>query len=528
MKKYLIVGIALLVVLAIVVACAPAPAPTPAPQIVKETVVVSQTVKETVAVPQTVVVKQTEVVKQTQVVQQVVTATPAPKPTSVPSPTIPPTVVTSAEGCAPGATKVTWFIGLGAGSQPDDVTKEKAWADKFNKSQKEACVVMQVVYNTGTNSYDALKAMLAAGNPPDIVGPVGKMGRATFQGAWADVSVLARDAGFDLTKYDANLLEFTKDEGVLVGIPFALFPSFLYYNKALFDEAKLPYPPHKVGEQYQGKPWDLATFQSLAQKLTVDKAGNDATNAKFDPKTIKQFGFFEQWTDARGVATFFGGGLPYDAKDMKTAVIPDNWKQAWKWYYEGVWKNRFMPTSDYYNSDLLGQGNTFGTGNVGMVWSHTWYTCCFDLAKTKWDIAVVPTINGKITAKLHGDTFAITKASKNQKAAFNILTKMVVDQDLFQIYGGMPADPKDQPAFFAALDKRTAPNKVDWSVASEMLKYPDLPNHESWLPNMIKANDLFTAFRNKMDQTPGLDMDAEIAKLQIDLSSVFKAVAPAQ
>jgi hypothetical protein len=59
-------------------------------------------------------------------------------------------------------------------------------------------------------------------------------------------------------------------------------------------------------------------------------------------------------------------------------------------------------------------------------------------------------------------------------------------------------------------------------VAEEMVKYPDLPNHESWLPNMIKANDLFTAFRTKMDQTPGLDMDKEIAKLQADLDAVFK------
>ena len=56
-----------------------------------------------------------------------------------------------------------------------------------------------------------------------------------------------------------------------------------------------------------------------------------------------------------------------------------------------------------------------------------------------------------------------------------------------------------------------------------MLKYPDLPNHESWLPNLIKANDLFAKFRTLMDQTPGLDMDKEINKLQSDLDAVFKS-----
>jgi hypothetical protein len=59
-----------------------------------------------------------------------------------------------------------------------------------------------------------------------------------------------------------------------------------------------------------------------------------------------------------------------------------------------------------------------------------------------------------------------------------------------------------------------------------MVKYPDLPNHESWLPNLIKANDLFGKFRKLMDQTPNLDMDKEIDTLQSQLDAIFKE-APA-
>ena len=100
---------------------------------------------------------------------------------------------------------------------------------------------------------------------------------------------------------------------------------------------------------------------------------------------------------------------------------------------------------------------------------------------------------------------------------------MVVDKELPKIYGGMPAKTEDRPDFFKSLDARTAPNKVDWTVADEMLKHPDLPNHESWLPNLIKANDLFTKFRTLMDQTPNLNMDQEIDKLQSQLDALFKA-----
>ena len=45
---------------------------------------------------------------------------------------------------------------------------------------------------------------------------------------------------------------------------------------ALFDEADLPYPPHKIGEQYDGKDWTWETVRELALQLTVDTDGNDS------------------------------------------------------------------------------------------------------------------------------------------------------------------------------------------------------------------------------------------------------------
>jgi multiple sugar transport system substrate-binding protein len=513
MKKTLIVLVLALALVALA-ACA-----APTPQIVQQTVVVQQTVSVPVA--------QTVVVQQTQVVQQVVTATPLPPtkvPTAVPTATIPPPVVTAGEGCAAGSTKVVWFVGLGAGSQPDQVPTEKAWVDKYNKSQTAVCLTLNVVFNTGQNSYDALRAMIAAGNPPDIVGPVGKAGRASFQGGWADIAPLAQAAGYDLTKYDPALLEFMKDEGVLVGIPFAMFPSTIMYNKKLFDEAKLPYPPHKVGEQYQGKDWTIDTMSQLAMKLTVDAKGNDSTNAAFDAKNIKQFGFVQQWpSDYRSMAALFGGALPYDTKDQTKAVVPDNWKAYGKWLYDAIWKYHFYPTADYANSDLLAKGNEFSSGNVAMAYAHTWYTCCFDMAKMNWDIAVVPSYNGKITAKMHGDTFAILKGSKNQAAAFKALSAMVNDPDLYALYGGLPATVSARPAFFAALNKNVGTNKIDWAVAEAMMAYPDVPNHESWMPNFAKATDIGTTFLTNMRQNPNLNMDAEYQKLIIDLNTVFGA-----
>ncbi len=67
----------------------------------------------------------------------------------------------------------------------------------------------------------------------------------------------------------------------------------------------------------------------------------------------------------------------------------------------------------------------------------------------------MPTIDGKITAKLHGDTFAILKESKQKDAAFKVLSQMVKDPELNVLYGGMPAVVSERPAFFTALDQRS-------------------------------------------------------------------------
>ena len=54
-----------------------------------------------------------------------------------------------------------------------------------------------------------------------------------------------------------------------------------------------------------------------------------------------------------------------------------------------------------------------------------------------------------------------------------------------------------------------------------MLAYPDVPNHQSWLPNYAKAKTALQAFQNKYRTTSGLDMKAELTKLQATLQAIF-------
>jgi multiple sugar transport system substrate-binding protein len=311
-----------------------------------------------------------------------------------------------------------------------------------------------------------------------------------------------------------------------IGLPYAIYPSFIYYNKDLFDEAGLPYPPQQYGELYDGKEWTIETMSELAMLLTVDEDGNDATMAEFDPNRVAQFGFHPQWiNNDRSVATLFGPGAVNDADG--NAQIPDNWRAAWKWYHDAMFSQHFAPNDNYTNSDAFGNSNVFNSGKLAMAWSHIWYTCCTEQV-ANWDIAVMPSYNGVVTSKLHADTFSIMAGTKNPDAAFTVLQYLLQSPELVEAYGAMPAVVADQEAYFAGLDERLAETnetKVNWQVAIDSLAYPDDPSHEADMPNFLKAQNILQAFSTTLRTTPDLDLDATLTQLQADLQGAFDEVS---
>jgi multiple sugar transport system substrate-binding protein len=441
----------------------------------------------------------------------------AAQPTAAVQPTSPP--------ASTNRTKVRWFVGLGAGSDEPTFAAQEAVVAAFNASQNEIELVLEIVDNDV--AYDTLATQIAAGNAPDIVGPVGIRGRDAFKGAWADLQPFMDSSNYDISDFDPGMVDFyhVQEEGQL-GLPFGIFPSFLLYNADLFDEAGLPYPPSEYGQPYVDEngnslAWSIETMSEVARKLTVDANGNDAASADFDPNAIVQFGYGEQWTDARGWATLFGAGSLVGPDN--TAKIPAQWRQAWQWAYDAMWTDYFVPNGPYGNSDVLGGGNWFQSGNMGMVHAHLWYVaCCMGELTDSWEVAAVPSYNGTVTAKMHADTFGILKASKNQEAAWKVLTYLLDDgaNDLLAIYGGMPARLSLQDGYF---DKAFPGKNVNWDMVVAGMAHADNPNHESYMPSFQEANDRYNEFWNKITNNPGLNLKAEIDQLEADLTSIFKA-----
>ncbi len=325
------------------------------------------------------------------------TKAPEAKPTDAPAaePTKAPEVSN------PDVVEIRWFVGLGTGTDPAQLEVENKVVEKFNATHPNIKLVMEVVnYNAAR---DTLSTELASGNPPDIVGPVGVSGAEAFHGQWLDLTSLIEESKYDLTQFDEGAVNFYKVGGQgQIGLPFAIFPSMVYYQRELFDEAGLNYPPHKYGEKYKWpdgteEEWNYDTFRKVALKLTVDANGKDATDPAFDPKSIVQYGYEPQYQDLRAIGSYFAAGSLV-ADDGKTANIPEAWAAAWKWVYAGVWTDHFIPNQAARESAELGSGNPFNSGKAAMALTHLWYTCCVADAGQNWDIGVVPSYKGKVTA----------------------------------------------------------------------------------------------------------------------------------
>ena len=103
------------------------------------------------------------------------------------------------------------------------------------------------------------------------------------------------------------------------------------------------------------------------------------------------------------------------------------------------------------------------------------------------------------------------------------ISALASSDKLLSVYGAFPADPALQEAFFETVNAQYPNVTLDWTVPQAMLGYPDIPNHQAWVPDYAKSKTAWQAFQNKYRTTAGLDIDAELDALQTELQGIFDA-----
>ncbi len=455
------------------------------------------------------------------------------------APATPTTTPYPIAACQSGKVCIRWYVGLGTGTNADQIPVEQEVVDDFNASQSKIQLILEIIPNN--SAMDVLATEIASGNGPDIVGPVGWAGSNAFHGQWLDLKPYISKV--DTSMFNPALVKWYETSEGDVGLPFAVYPSAIFYNKAIFDAAGYNYPPAKYGDQYKMPDgtmvdWSWDTVAKVGKALTTDKNGKNATEDGFDKNNIVNYGFTYGFENSvLYVGSFWQGGSLL-AADGKTAQLPDAWKASFQWMYDGVWGAQpFIPNQNYQQS-LNNGGNPFDGNHVAMIDNPVWYTCCMSHVTTDgnakstgtWDIGIMPSYNGKVAGRVDADTFRILKTTKHPQEAFDAMyylettavTKLIIGSaDKPAPYGALPARTADQDAWLAAK-KVAFPQVQNWDVIFAGLDYPDTPSAEAWMPNFIKAFDRTRTFYALILTSP-IDLAKEEANFLNDLQADFNS-----
>jgi multiple sugar transport system substrate-binding protein len=436
---------------------------------------------------------------------------------------------------------ITWFAGVGMGAKPTFVETERAIADKFNQSQNRIHLNLQAAINA--DAKDAWAAMIAAGNGPDIIGPIGWETVHMFLGQILDLTPYIRKTGFDMTQFNPVLADSLKTEEGQISLPLAAYPSSIFYNPKLFDKYGLQYPPARYGEKYtmpDGSEvnWNWSALRDIAKLLTIDANGKNATQVGFIKNNIIEYGFTWQFEDHPNYwGSYWAGGTmlaPNGSPGDYKAQVPDAWKAAWKWTYEGMWGNQpFMANATVEGSEQFGNGNPFNSDHFAMTIQPFWYTCCMKEIKD-WDVAAMPAYDGKVGGRTDQGFFIIWKGTRRPQQAFEFLAYIVTGaaHDLFlgtayqpPTYEGIPALIRLQPAWVASMQHKF-PWVKNWDIVLAGLNYPDMPSAEAYVPNFSEAWRRGNTFASLLRSQGGLNLAMEIQTYTSDLTDIFNRKPP--
>ena len=166
-----------------------------------------------------------------------------------------------------------------------------------------------------------------------------------------------------------------------VGIPYAIYPSVLFYKASLFKEAGLNEPPHEWNGDYtmpdgSKVPWDYDTVRKIAMLLTVDENGKDATEDGLRPREDRPVGLRAAARRPAPDRRVLEGRLASSPPTARPSRSPRPWAAAWncvlRRHLEGPHQRRPARSSRTPTSTRAATRSS--PGKVAMSENYLWST----------------------------------------------------------------------------------------------------------------------------------------------------------
>jgi multiple sugar transport system substrate-binding protein len=213
--------------------------------------------------------------------------------------------------------------------------------------------------------YAACKTLIAGGTMPDVFVPgIWNYNAMVDAGVLTDLTPYMKSGDFNLGDYNSTITGQMKSlkDGHLYGLPMGFNIQSIFYNKDMFDKAKLAYPP--MDGNYT---WN--DLRAWAKKLTLDANGNTPASSHFNARKVKQWGFFtwamiEQQAHLDSILLAHGGSLMTYPSRQRCNLENPNTIKGLQFIQDLMWKDRSTLTPQA-NQEEFGV-DRFVAGHVAM------------------------------------------------------------------------------------------------------------------------------------------------------------------
>jgi len=267
---------------------------------------------------------------------------------------------------------------------------------------------------------------ISAGTAPDLVGfDSSDLPRVYLMGGLMDLTPLFEADDFDpLAEFYPSVWE----TGIVMGVPVAIAKDYstsaFYANVDLLEQAGIDVPEEG---------WTYDEYLQIAQQLTLDANGNNATSPDFDPDNVTQWGTSAPYWGGdtgwwRGFQSFlYSWGAHTISDDGTTTTGYVNSAEAvaaWEWYGDLIHVHHVVPSATYMAATNVGNDQMFSDGMLAISGSYwgPWFQDTFNQApELNWTAIPLPTGPGGHEAAIMWMGWGINANSEHTAEAWQLL-----------------------------------------------------------------------------------------------------------
>ncbi len=306
---------------------------------------------------------------------------------------------TTAKPVAGQATTITW----GFWGSPEEKASHEKVAAEFMAQHPE--IKVEVWHQPWDDYFTKLKTLWASGDAATIPDVLFLWPTPSYAatGVLEDLGPYIQKTNYDLNDYWPALLESASYQDKVYGLPRDIGLEVLYYNKTIFDEAKVPYPTDQ---------WTWDDLLEASKKLAVVEASGRVQRYALG----MEGGKWSLWVNQNK------GSIFDDMRNPSKCTLTEAPALEALTFFADLMNNN-LAIRDAALSQAGGDAAVFQSGQVAMIIQNASRVSAFNQAGLNYDVAPVPIPkDGQRAASAGGAAWVMSAKSDNKDAAWTFLS----------------------------------------------------------------------------------------------------------